>query len=117
MDILEGTRMRSALPLRLLLAGTALCFSIGLVSSRASAAVTAGTVTGSTPLLTGTFASGQNGDLILENDEIVVIVSAIGHTPYQGISGGTVIDIGSSVDRIDALAELYPYFDDNFIIW
>jgi len=80
----------------------------------ATAAVSAATVTSSGQLLGGSPADGQIGDLILANDEIVVIISAIGHITYSGENGGTVIDAGTTAANTDALGEFYTYFDDDW---
>ncbi|MDX2475071.1 MAG: metallophosphoesterase, partial [Candidatus Krumholzibacteria bacterium] len=79
-----------------------------------SAAVSAATVTSSGQLLSGSVADGQLGDVVLANDEIILIISAIGHTTESGENGGTVIDAGTAIARIDALGELYTYFDDDW---
>jgi len=85
---------------------------VSLVNSPAQATVTAYQISSPGVLLSGDYADGQVGDYMLENDLIAVLISDMGHTEYYGISGGNILDAGSSTDRIDALAELYTYFDD-----
>ncbi|MEN8007892.1 MAG: metallophosphoesterase [Candidatus Krumholzibacteriota bacterium] len=80
----------------------------------AAAAVSASTVTSSGQLLNGSVADGQIGDLVLANDEIIVIISGIGHITHDGENGGTVIDAGTTAANTDALGELYTYFDDDW---
>ncbi len=80
----------------------------------ATAAVSAATVTSSGQLPGGYPTDGQIGDLILANDEIVIIISAIGHTIYSGENGGTVIDAATTAANSDALGEFYTYFDDDW---
>ncbi|MCK9997485.1 MAG: carboxypeptidase regulatory-like domain-containing protein, partial [Candidatus Krumholzibacteria bacterium] len=80
----------------------------------ATAAVSAATVTSSGQLPGGYPTDGQIGDLILANDEIVIIISAIGHTTYSGENGGTVIDAATTAANSDALGEFYTYFDDDW---
>jgi len=96
-------------------------YAIALVSlstliagAPASATVSALPVTSNAQLLEGTQADGQVGDLVLRNDNIVVIISAIGHTTFSGENGGTVIDVGTIAGNIDALGEFYTYFDDDW---
>jgi len=82
--------------------------------SAATAAVSAATVTSSGQLPAGYPIDGQIGDLILANNEIVIIISAIGHTTYSGENGGTVIDAATTAANSDALGEFYTYFDDDW---
>jgi predicted MPP superfamily phosphohydrolase len=105
--------MSSRLP-RLALPGIALCLSVSSFIPCAEAAVTAKVIDGSTPLFSGPYADARIGDVILENDDIAVVVSAIGRPTYHDINGGTILDAGSSQDRVDALAQFYPYFDDDW---
>jgi len=65
-------------------------------------------------LFSGDRADGEIGDVMLENDSIAVLVAQLGHTVQYAMSGGNIIDAGSSVDRVDALNELYTYFDDSW---
>ncbi len=76
--------------------------------------VTAYQISSSGQLLSGDYVDGQVGDYMLENDLIAVVISDIGHTGYYTVSGGNILDAGSSGERIDALAELYTYFDDTW---
>jgi len=84
------------------------------IATPALAATSAFLVTSTGQLLSGIQADGQIGDLILENDEIAVVISALGHITHYGENGGTVIDAGTQESRIDALGELYTYFDDDW---
>jgi len=85
-----------------------------LVASNAAALVHAGRVESPDELLSGAWADGELNDFLLENDQIAIVISALGHHPYYGQSGGNVLDAGSSTDRIDALGELYTYFDNDW---
>ena len=78
------------------------------------ATVTAYQISSSGVLLSGDYADGQIDDYMLENGLIAVVISNIGHTGYYTVSGGNILDAGSSTDRIDALAELHTYFDDDW---
>ena len=60
-------------------------------AGQALATVSASPVTSSSQLLGGAQADGQIGDLILANDHIVVIISALGHVTYSGENGGTEV--------------------------
>ena len=85
-----------------------------VLAGPALGAVSASFVTSSGQLLSGTEAEGRVGDLILANDEIILVISAIGHVTRNGENGGTIIDAGTSAQRADALGELYTYFDDDW---
>jgi 3',5'-cyclic AMP phosphodiesterase CpdA len=65
-------------------------------------------------LFQGSFADGELGDYVLENDRMAVLIGAIGHAGYYGLSGGNILDAGSSTERIDALGEFYTYFDNDW---
>jgi len=85
-----------------------------ILPTASTAAVSAATVTSSGQLPGGYAVDGQIGDLILANDEIIIIISAIGHTTYSGENGGTVIDAATTAANSDALGEFYTYFDDDW---
>ncbi len=76
--------------------------------------VSAYQISSSGPLLSGSSAQGQIGDLMMENDSIAVVITTPGHTVGYGATGGNIIDAGSSADRIDGFGELYTYFDDDW---
>jgi len=95
-------------------AGIATLLFSCLIANLAHATTSASLVTTDGQLLSGGQADGQIGDLILENDEIAVIISALGHVTHYGENGGTVIDAGLVGSRTDALGELYTYFDDDW---
>jgi hypothetical protein len=78
----------------------------------ARATVSAYQIDSSGDLFSGDYADGRIDDYMLENDLIAVLISDIDHTGYYTVSGGNILDAGSSADWIDALAELYTYFDD-----
>ncbi len=100
--------------LRFLPLGFLSLLAILLLISPVAAATSAYPVTSAGQLLTGAQADGQLGDMILENDHIVIIISALGHITHYGENGGTVIDAGLQETRLDALGELYTYFDDDW---
>ena len=85
-----------------------------LAAGDATADVRAYRITSPDVLFSGTYADGQLFDYMLENDRIAVLVGDIGHTEYNAMSGGNLLDAGASVDRIDTIAEFYTYFDDDW---
>jgi predicted MPP superfamily phosphohydrolase len=100
-----------------LLSGTFLTL-LGLIFCVATP-VPAGTVTAyriSSPdsLLSGASADGAVGDVMLQNGNIAVVISNIGHVVSPALSGGNIIDAGAATDRADALVALYTYFDDEW---
>lgn len=95
----------------LLLVALAACC---LPTAAALAATSAAAVTSSSQLLTGAAAAGRIGDMVLANGEIVVVISAVGHLTQYSENGGTVIDAGTTAVRVDALGELYTYFDNTW---
>jgi 3',5'-cyclic AMP phosphodiesterase CpdA len=80
----------------------------------AARSVAAYEITSPAVLLSGNFADGQLHDFMMENDRIAVVISGIGHSVHYALSGGNIIDAGSSVDRLDAIMEVYTYFDDDW---
>ena len=97
-----------------LLGSVVLCLVIGIPYSLCAGGVSAYWIDSSEDLLSGQYADGQLSDLMLENDEIAVVISALGHTVYYAESGGNIIDAGSAIAREDALSEFYTYFDDDW---
>ncbi|MCK4546438.1 MAG: metallophosphoesterase [Candidatus Eisenbacteria sp.] len=87
---------------------------IGLSNSAAAGQVSAFEITSTGILLSGDSAAGQLHDFMLENDRVAVVISALGHAGHYSMSGGNILDAGSSTDRIDGLGELYTYFDDDW---
>lgn len=85
-----------------------------LLSAPVSAATSAYQATSPAQLLNGAPAQGQVGDFVLENDHIIIVISALGHVTHYGENGGTVIDASIQENRTDALDELYTYFDDDW---
>jgi len=83
-------------------------------TSPAPASVSAYYIDSPGQLLSGSNADGRLGDLLLENDQVIVVISALGHPIQYAMSGGNVIDGALSADRIDGLTELYTYFDDDW---
>jgi len=77
-------------------------------------ATSATQITSSPQLLNGYYANGQIGDYLIENQNIAVIVSDIGHTVNYGETGGNLIDAGYTNSRNDAVEELYLYLDDEW---
>ena len=97
---------------RVVLLVSSICSLMALDPPDTHGAVSAYQITSPSVLLSGDYADGQIDDYMLENDLISVLISDIGHTGYYAVSGGNILDAGCSMDRIDALAELYIYFDD-----
>jgi len=87
---------------------------IGLDVAMVLGAVSAHMIVSPDDLLSGTFVDGRIGDFVLQNDLVTVVISAIGHDQLYAISGGNIIDAGSSTRRIDALGNLYTYFNDDW---
>ncbi len=85
-----------------------------LAAGDAVSGVSAYRITSPDSLFSGTYADGQLHDYMLENDRIAVLISDIGHTEYNALSGGNLLDAGSSDDRVDTVAEFYTYFDDDW---
>ncbi len=92
----------------------ALTILVILAANPALAAVRAHVIDSDDQLLHGTQAAGSAGDVLLENDRIAIVISAIGHITGYGLGGGTIIDAGIVPERLDALQEIYPYFDDDW---
>ncbi len=86
----------------------------GSLPGTRTGSVSAYEITSTGVLLSGQEADGQLHDYMLENDRIAVVISDIGHTVHYALSGGNIIDAGSSIDRLDSIRELYSYFDDNW---
>jgi len=87
---------------------------MGIVDPATAQSVSAYWINSSEALFSGECARGQIGDIMMENDRVAFVISAINHTGNNTYSGGNIIDAGSSTDRIDALGVLYTYFDDNW---
>ena len=58
----------------------------------AMAAASAYQATSTIQLLSGAQAQGRIGDFVLENDHVVIVISALGHVTHYGENGGTVIE-------------------------
>jgi len=76
--------------------------------------VSAYEITSPAGLFSGSYAEGRLHDFMMENDRIAVVVSAIDHIVHYASSGGNIIDAGSSTNRLDAIREVYTYFDDDW---
>jgi hypothetical protein len=64
-------------------------------------------------LLQGEYADGQVSDVMMENRHISVVISNTVPAWYAA-SKGNVIDVARSCDRLDFLAEMHTYFDDDW---
>lgn len=93
---------------------TTVVFALFFAVPQVDASVTAYWISSPSDLLTGTQADGQVSDMMIENDEIAIVISRMGHTVGYGSTGGNIIDAGSSIDRIDGLEELYGYLNDDW---
>jgi hypothetical protein len=71
-------------------------------------------VTSPDSLLSGQHAAGRVSDLMMVNDRIAVVISALDHIEQHALSGGNVIDAARRTGGVDALRELYTYFDDEW---
>ncbi len=77
-------------------------------------ASSAGWIDSTENLLTGTYANGRIGDIMMENDRVAVIIGALDHVIVNAESGGNIIDAASSTVRVDALAQIYTHFKDDW---
>lgn len=60
--------------------------------------------------LGGPNATGKRGDWVLENDEVVFVIDALGGGAGFAESGGNVIDAADAKARKDELGQLFTYF-------
>src|SRR5687767_13463449 len=60
--------------------------------------------------LAGPNATGRPGDWILENDEVVFVIDALGGGGGFAESGGNLIDAADAKTRKDELGQLFTYF-------
>lgn len=60
--------------------------------------------------LIGANATGKPGDLVLENDEVVFVVDALGVGFGFAQSGGNIIDAADAKERRDELGQMFTYF-------
>lgn len=60
--------------------------------------------------LGGPNATGKTGDWVLENDEVVFVVDALGESAGFSESGGNVVDAADARGRKDELGQLFTYF-------
>ncbi len=60
--------------------------------------------------LGGPNATGKRGDWVLENDEVVFVIDALGGGSGFAESGGNVIDAADARTRKDELGQLFTYF-------
>ena len=60
--------------------------------------------------LGGPNATGKPGDWVLENDEVVFVIDALGGGAGFAESGGNVIDAADAKSRRDELGQLFTYF-------
>ena len=59
------------------------------------------------PIPGGTNALASPGDVVLENDRVVVVIDALDHPHYVAPTGGNVLDLASQDGRQDALTHLF----------
>lgn len=60
--------------------------------------------------LGGPNATGKPGDWVIENDEVVFVVDALGGGAGFAESGGNVVDAADAKTRKDELGQLFTYF-------
>ncbi|MBX3205064.1 MAG: CehA/McbA family metallohydrolase [Labilithrix sp.] len=60
--------------------------------------------------LGGPNATGKPGDWVIENDEVVFVVDALGGGAGFAESGGNVVDAADAKTRRDELGQLFTYF-------
>jgi predicted MPP superfamily phosphohydrolase len=100
--------------LRISLLGSLFLVGMGIVDLATAQSASAYWINSFDTLFSGNQAQGQIADIMMENDRVAFVISAINHSGNNTYSGGNILDAGSSTDRIDALGELYTYFDDNW---
>lgn len=86
-----------------------------LAASRSTRAKTAGARARVHPMvpgeqLGGPNATGKPGDWVIENDEVVFVIDALGGGAGFAESGGNVIDAADAKARRDELGQLFTYF-------
>lgn len=60
--------------------------------------------------LAGPNATGRPGDWVLENDEVVFVVDALGRGTGLAESGGNIVDAADAKTRRDELGQVFTYF-------
>jgi hypothetical protein len=60
--------------------------------------------------LGGPNATGKPGDWVLENDEVVFVVDALGSGTGLAESGGNIVDAADAKTRRDELGQVFTYF-------
>ncbi len=85
-----------------------------LMTSSALAGGSAQWITSGTQLLGGPGAQGQVGDVLLANDEISLVITAINHPFGYANTGGCLVDAALTTDLYDTFGQLYVYLDDDW---
>ncbi len=85
-----------------------------LLATSAFAGGSALWITSSTQLLSGPGATGQVGDILLSNNEISVVITAINHPFGYANTGGCIVDAAPSPELQDTFGQLYVYLDDDW---
>jgi 3',5'-cyclic AMP phosphodiesterase CpdA len=78
------------------------------------AATSAQIITSSSQFLIGPEAVGQVGDVLLANENISVVISAINHPHSRANTGGNIVDAALTSDLYDAFGQLYTYLNDDW---
>jgi hypothetical protein len=102
--------MSRAWSLPLFCAALLICLAPGV----ADAAVSAYRALDSGSLLGGSGAEGLVNDYVIENDRIVVVIASPGHAVGDAVSGGNIIDAGTSTGRLDALGEMHCFLNSEY---
>jgi hypothetical protein len=82
----------------------------GCANADAKPAARVARIEGQAGALKGALAIGKSGDWALENDEIRVVVDALGPGVGFAESGGNVVDAADVRARVDELGQMFTYF-------
>jgi len=96
--------------LRSLVLSVVFCF----ITTNVFAATTAQWITSGSQLFGGPEAAGQVGDLLLTNDEISLVITAINHPYGYANTGGNIVDAALTSNLYDTFGQLYMYMDDDW---
>ena len=85
-----------------------------LVATPALSATSARWAAAGDTLLTGSAATGQVGDIVMENDLLRAVIGGPGHGGQSAVTGGNVLDIGTRSFGRDLIGEQYLYLEDDW---
>ncbi len=85
-----------------------------LIAGTAMATSNAHLITSSSDLLDGPEAHGQLGDILLSNNIITAVITAINHPYGYANTGGNLIDAAPASHLYDTFGQLYIYLEDDW---